>query len=83
MKYKTHNNGSEQSTATPTLPPRWTPTPSERLAYNLQEAAAVLGISYVSVFRLVQRGKLHSVRALRHHLVPRKELERFLSEVGK
>jgi excisionase family DNA binding protein len=44
-----------------------------------KEAADLLGVSYYSVYRLVQRGKLKACRALRGKLlVPRSELLRLL-----
>jgi excisionase family DNA binding protein len=49
-----------------------------RLAYTMREAAAVLGISYMSMHRLVQRGLIRSSSALRTKVIPRSELERFL-----
>lgn len=51
-----------------------------RLAYSLKEVAAMLGISYTSVHRLVQRGKLRSTGGLRHKLIAAGDLERFLAE---
>jgi excisionase family DNA binding protein len=46
-----------------------------RMAYSLREAAAMLGVDYFSVYRLIQRGKLKACRALRgKFLVPRSEL---------
>ncbi len=52
---------------------------AERLAYSIQEAAELLGVDYFSVYRLIQRGKLHACRALRGKLlVPRTELLRLL-----
>jgi hypothetical protein len=33
-----------------------------------------------SVYRLLDRQLLRSLKALRHHHIPRKELERFLQE---
>lgn len=54
-------------------------TPTERLAYSIQEAADMLGVNYFSVYRLVQRGKLKVCRALRGKLlVPRAELLKLL-----
>lgn len=53
---------------------------SERLAYTLQEAAGLCGVSYVSVWRLVKRGKIKTCGALRHRLVSRDELHRFLAQ---
>ena len=39
----------------PEPPPAAAP---ERLAYSIEEAAAMLGVHYFSVYRLIQRGKL-------------------------
>ncbi len=64
----------------PTIPPNKTsPPPTERLAYSVEEAAAMLGVHYFSVYRLIQRGKLKVCRALRGKLlVPRDELLKLL-----
>ena len=52
---------------------------AERLAYSIKESAALLGVDYFSVYRLIQRGKLRACRALRGKLlVPRSELLRLL-----
>ena len=60
--------------AEPTITP-----PIERLAYSVQEAADMLGVHYFSVYRLIQRGKLKTCRALRGKLlVPRAELLKLL-----
>jgi excisionase family DNA binding protein len=51
----------------------------KRLAYSVQEAADMLGVSYFSVYRLIQRDKLQACRALRGKLlVPRTELLKLL-----
>jgi excisionase family DNA binding protein len=53
--------------------------PGERLAYSIQEAADMLGVDYMSVYRLIQRGKLKACRALRgKFLISRAELLRLL-----
>ena len=53
----------------------------ERLAYSIKEAAAMLGVDYFSVYRLIQRGKLKACRALRgKFLIARTELLRLLKE---
>jgi excisionase family DNA binding protein len=55
------------------------PVTTERLAYSIEEAAAMLGVHYFSVYRLIQRGKLKPCRALRGKLlVPRSELLKLL-----
>jgi excisionase family DNA binding protein len=60
----------------PEPPPTATP---ERLAYSIDEAAAMLGVHYFSIYRLIQRGKLKPCRALRGKLlVPRTELVKLL-----
>jgi excisionase family DNA binding protein len=56
------------------------PTPPERLAYSIQEAADMLGVNYFSIYRLIQRGKLKVCRALSGKLlVPRTELLKLLA----
>lgn len=63
-----------------TLPQKQATDVSEqRLSYSIREAAALLGVDYFSVYRLIQRGKLHACRALRGKLlIPRTELLRLL-----
>lgn len=39
----------------------------------------MLGLSCSTVYRLIQRGALRRVRGLRHVLIPKAELDRFLS----
>lgn len=51
-----------------------------RLAFSMQETAEVLGVSYITVHRLIQRGLLRSSKALRHKIIPRTEIERFLKQ---
>jgi excisionase family DNA binding protein len=53
---------------------------TERLAYSIEEPAAMLGVHYFSVYRLIQRGKLKPCRALRGKLlVARSELLKLLN----
>ena len=61
----------EKKNAEPALP---------RLAFSLKETAKILGISYISVVRLVKRGLLRPSNALRNKLVSRDEIQRFLAE---
>jgi excisionase family DNA binding protein len=51
-----------------------------RLAYSMREAAQVLGVSYVTVHRLLKRGHLRASSVLRTKVIPRVEMERFLRE---
>ena len=50
-----------------------------RLAYSIKETADALGVSPISVRRLINRGLLRPNRALRHLLIPAGEIDRFLS----
>jgi hypothetical protein len=52
--------------------------PLPKLAYTMEETAQMLGISYCSVWRLLQRGLLKSSKALRHKVIPMTEIQRFL-----
>ncbi len=51
-----------------------------RLAYSMRDAAGVLGVSYITVHRLLKRGLLRSNSALRTKLISHAELERFLKQ---
>lgn len=57
------------STEKPVLP---------KLAYSMDEAAQVLGVSYMTIHRLLKRGLLRSSNAIRHKVIPHAEIERFL-----
>ena len=46
----------------------------ERLAYSIAEAAEAIGISRDTVYRLIQRGEVHSVLVGKRRLVPRASL---------
>jgi excisionase family DNA binding protein len=52
---------------------------TQREAFSTQEFADRLGIGYQSALRLQRNGTIRTVRAGRRVLVPRSELERFLS----
>jgi DNA-directed RNA polymerase specialized sigma24 family protein len=58
------------------------PQQERKLAYSLKETARLLGISYNSVYRLMQRGLLKSSSALRTKLISEKEILRFLSDTS-
>jgi len=55
-------------------------TPSPRLAYSVHETACMLGVCDKSVRRLILRRLIRPSRALRHILIPKDEIERFLRE---
>ena len=52
----------------------------ERLAFSVGETAAMLGVSDKSVRRLIARGLLRPSKALRHILITKKEIVRFLDQ---
>ncbi len=68
---RAHANDNTTSTQLETLP---------RLAYTMRETAEILGVSYITVWRLLQRGKLHASDAIRNKIIPRAEIDRFLQE---
>lgn len=57
--------------------------PQQRLALSLQETAEALGLSYITIYRLMKRGKLRAVPGVRHKLIPMREIERFLATAGE
>jgi len=54
-----------------------------RLAFTLDEAAEALGLSYATLWRLLQRGLPKRSLAVRKIIIPRTELERFLKETTR
>lgn len=55
------------------------PAVSPKLAFSMREAAEIIGVSYMSMHRLLKRGLVRSSSAFRTKVIPRTELERFLS----
>ena len=53
-------------------------TKHQRLAYTTNETAEMLGLSPKTVYRLIERGLLKSVGALRHKRITRAEIDRIL-----
>lgn len=53
-----------------------------RLAYTVQETAELIGVSPITVYRLIYRGLLRANKYLRRKIISKKELERFLEENG-
>ena len=51
-----------------------------RLAYSVQETARMLGVCDKSIRRLIWRGLIRPSRALRHILIPKDEIDRFLRD---
>ena len=55
---------------------------SMRMAFSVRETAEILGVSDKTVRRLIDRKLLRASRALRHLLISKKEIERFLQETS-
>jgi DNA-directed RNA polymerase specialized sigma24 family protein len=51
-----------------------------RLAYTMRETADIIGVSYITVHRLLKRGKLRASDAIRNKVIPLSEIQRFLKE---
>jgi len=52
--------------------------PVERLAFKIAEVSEMTGMSVSSVRRLIANGTLGYIGKLRHILIPKTELDRFL-----
>jgi hypothetical protein len=58
-----------------------TKQPLPRLGFSLDESAQIIGVSYITAYRLNKRGLLKSVGGLRHKIIPLSEIQRFLKVV--
>src|SRR5687767_12129811 len=67
---------------TASAPPATSQRFENRLAFSVQEAAELLGVSSKSIRRLIARRLLRPSRALRHLLIPKTEILRFLKETS-
>ena len=79
---------NESSSATPSIEsaklPQFEPNGKlPRLAFSMRETAEILGVSYITVHRLIQRGLLKSSLACRHKMISKIEIERFLKETSR
>jgi hypothetical protein len=72
--------GTEAQTRTIKLPGADGKAP--RLAYTVRETAEVLGVSPITVYRLMYRRLLKPSLALRTKLIAKSEIERFLRETS-
>jgi excisionase family DNA binding protein len=56
-------------------------SPIPRVAYNMREVGAAIGVSWQTVYRMVRRGKIAVVhKGPRGFLISAKELDRFLED---
>ncbi len=54
--------------------------PTPPCGFSMREVADLLGVSYMSVFRLTRRGLLRPSQALRKKIFSLEEIQRFLRE---
>jgi hypothetical protein len=54
-----------------------------RLAFTMKETAEILGVSYITVHRLIQRRLLRSSLASRKKIIAKTEIERFLKDTSR
>jgi excisionase family DNA binding protein len=53
------------------------------MAYTMQETATLLGVSYITIQRLVSRGLLKASKAIRKKIIAKEEIIRFLNETSE
>jgi excisionase family DNA binding protein len=53
------------------------------MAFSVKEAADILSVSKITIYRLLERGLLRSSGALRRKIIPKVEVERFLKETTR
>ncbi len=80
VKANTGRAEASESQAESSHNPTETPAPLPRLAYTMRETAKILGVSYITVHRLLKRGKLRASDAVRNKVIPLTEIEKFLRE---
>jgi excisionase family DNA binding protein len=56
------------------------PAKLPRLAFSVNETAQQLGVTPITVYRLIQRGKLRASSVLRHKLIPVTEIQKLLAQ---
>jgi excisionase family DNA binding protein len=57
--------------------------PAERLAYSVDEAAQILGLSRDLLYDQMRRGKLRYLKVGRRRLITRQHLEAFLAAMAR
>jgi excisionase family DNA binding protein len=57
--------------------------PAERLAYSVNEAAQILGLSCDLLYDQMRRGKLRYLKVGRRRLITRQTLEAFLAAMAR
>lgn len=57
--------------------------PSSRMFLSVEEVAESFGVSRKSIYRLLDRGLLESSSALRHKLILKSSIDKFVAETVK
>jgi excisionase family DNA binding protein len=55
---------------------------TRRYAYSPEEAGSLLGVTRQTIYNLISRGELTSVKIGRSRRIPHSELERLLAPIG-
>ena len=53
--------------------------PQPRLAYSVRETAEMIGASKITIYRLLNLGKLKAIPGLRTKLIPMAQIQKLLS----
>jgi excisionase family DNA binding protein len=69
-------NAAHATAAPKKRPSRLVTPPANALTYRVDDAAAMLGIGRVSLYRLIGAGKLRPVKIAGRTLISRSEIER-------
>ena len=80
LNTSTGRAAASESKATATHNETAIAAPLPRLAYTMRETAGILGVSYITVHRLLKRGKIRASDAIRNKVIPLTEIERFLKD---
>ena len=53
----------------------------EKLGYSVEDAAPILGVGRTTIFELIAKGQLESVKIGRRRIIPADALQRLLDEL--
>lgn len=51
-----------------------------RKVYSTKEVATILGVNYMTVYNLIQRGDLNAFKVGRHYKIKADELEKYIDD---
>ena len=73
-----HPDPVEITALAPELPPVERPQSIIQGTYSVKEAAKILNLSLVTVYRLIERGKIRCLQSVRHKRIPKTEMDRYM-----